>query len=522
MPIIPRLRPSIFDLVFVFWVTAIPVALGDRLLNSDGDLPRHLRLGGWMLQHGALLTTDTFSYTLAGRPFLPFEWLSEVLYAGAHRLAGLGGVAVLAGLVLAATYALVARFLLRRGVEPMLAYLTAIASSLLGAAHWLARPHLFTMLLTIVLLALLERRDRKSLVWYLPLFSLWANLHGGFLYGLVLIGLYLVGDLIEWRLGGGWEWRERARHHSLGLLLAAVGTCLNANGFRLFTHVAGFFGQPLIMKTTQEFQSPDFHEVNGRFFLVALLLLLTGLALSRRRPSAPHLLVTLVNVAFALQSQRNMELFALTALPLMAWHLDADWRRLPGLKRPRKAFAQEAEAQRRGVPSAIFAVEMIVLALVGGSIAGVQILPDRFDEKVFPVRALERARQAGLGGRLFTQFTWGGYVLYAWPEQRVFIDGGTDHYGERLLLEYVRVWGLEPGWDRLLEEHRASLMVLPPESSLAYALSHRPEWRRWYCDDTAVILLGPGAPKPVAEAGEPAACPEPVGAVDQHAWAGRN
>ena len=70
----------------------------------------------------------------SGRPFVAFEWGSEVLYALAYRAAGLAGVAVLAGLVLALAYAMVARFLIRRGGDPLLAYLVSMAAAVLSAA----------------------------------------------------------------------------------------------------------------------------------------------------------------------------------------------------------------------------------------------------------------------------------------------------------------------------------------------------------------------------------------------------
>jgi hypothetical protein len=489
MPRGRRLHVSLFDFVFVLWVTVIPIALTGRLLSTDGDLPRHLRLGQWMLSHGRLLTTDNFSFTRGGTSFLPFEWGSEVLYAWAYRIGGLAGVAVLAGLVLALTYALVVRFLLRRGVEPLLAYLTAMASALLGASHWVARPHLFTLLLVILLLELLERTDRRSLWWYLPLFSLWSNLHGGFSYGLTLIGLYLAGDLFEWLVGGRErEWLERARHHGWALLLALLGVCLNANGWRLFAHVISFFGQTLIFETTQEFLSPDFHALGGKLFLYALLLVIVGLAFSQRRPRGPHLLVLLANIAFALHTQRNIELFAITALPLMAWHLDPEWRRIPGIQRVRRAFDQEYEARYRGLPSLLFAGEMIALGIAKGTVGGTEIVANQFDPKVFPIAAVDTARREGLTGRIYSEFIWGGYLLYAWPEQKVFIDGGTDHYGVGLLEEHLQLATLAPGWRDVLGRWDISLALLSTGAPLAHELAREPGWRVRYCDPVAVML----------------------------------
>ena len=323
-----RFQPSLFDLVFLLWALVVPLGLSHRVLNNDGDLPRHLRLGEWMLSQGRVLTVDHFSYTLPGSPFLAFEWLSEVLLAGAHRGGGLAGVAVLTGLVLGLTYALVVRFLLRRGVEPLLAYLTSMASALLGSLHWVARPHLFTLLLVVVLLELLERREAPRPWWFAGLFALWANLHGGFTYGLILIAVYAGADLVDWRLrNGGAEAVRRARGRALALVAAGAGALLNPHGPALYAHVIDFFGKPLIVDQTQEFMSPDFHVFAGKVFLAVILLLVAGLALDDRRPATSHLLVLLANLAFSLHSARNIELFGVTALPLMALHFDPAWRR---------------------------------------------------------------------------------------------------------------------------------------------------------------------------------------------------
>ena len=459
-----RLQPSLFDFVFVLWVTVIPIALGNRVLSTDGDLPRHLRLGEWMIANRAMLTTDNFSFTREGHPFVAFEWGSEVIYAAVHRLGGLAGVAVLA-------------------------YITVMAAALLGASHWVARPHLFTMLLVVILLTRLEEVKERPLWWFAPLFWVWSNMHGGFVYGLVLIGMYVAGDVVEWWVSGrSAEWRDRLGYHGLALALAIGGVILNANGYRLFLHLVTFFGQPLLMDKTQEFNSPDFHVLGGKLFLYTLAAILTGLALSRRRPTAPVLFVLLGNLAFSLQAQRNIELFALTALPLMAWHLDPDWRKIPGLGRIRRAFEQESDAQHRGVPSVIFGVEMVVLALFGARFAGKEIVPSTFDPKVFPVTAVARARGEHLTGRIYSEFIWGGYLLYGWPEQKVFIDGGTDHYGEDLVRQHIRLMTLQPEWRDVLTHWDISLALLATEAPLAHERAREPGWRVRFCDETAVLL----------------------------------
>lgn len=483
-------RPSLFDIIFVIWVVVIPIGFGARLINSDGDMARHIRLGETILDQGELPRADFFSHTMAGEPFIAFEWGSGVVYALAYRAAGLPGVAVFAGLVLALTYALVARFLIRRGGDPLLAYFMSMAAAVLSAAHWLARPHLFTMLAVVLLLDLLEPRGRRRLWPYFLLFVVWTNLHGGFFYGCITIALYALGELLEARLRAGderSEWFARARHHGAALGVALVASLVNPNGFRNLAHVTGFFGNRFL-RQTQEFLSPDFHTVNGKIFLLAILGVVATLALTRRRPSGPVLLVLLANLAFSLISQRNIELFALVALPLLALTYDEEWRRLPVLRRAKDVFQREHAGSYSGLGAALCSLFLIALALAGGTVAGVEVVPGRFDPKVFPVNAVAKARAEGLDGKLFNNFIWGGYLLHAWPEQPVFIDGGTDHYGDELFDEYVKVWNLDPGWRGVLDSRGIDMALVPPDSRLAEELTQHQGWGVWYCDSTAVLL----------------------------------
>ena len=95
-------------------------------------------------------------------------------------------------------------------------------------------------------------------------------------------------------------------------------------------------------------------------------------------------------------------------------------------------------------------------------------MPGDFDPAIFPVAVVEKARAAGLTGRMYNEFTWGGYLLFAWPEQKVFIDGQTDFYGEELTRTHVHIQGLYPGWRDLLKKWDVSLVIMPTGSSLVH------------------------------------------------------
>jgi hypothetical protein len=396
---------------------------------------------------------------------------------------------VFSGLLLALTFALLGRFLVRRGGDPFLAYLVTMAAAVLSAAHWLARPHLFTLLAVIVLLELLERK-RPAPVWpFVPLFVLWANFHGGFFFGLILIGAYLAGDLLEaWRATDRAAWLSSARERAVALAIGCFAALANPYGIALLQHVFGFFGNETIIRQTQEFMSPDFQTINGKLFLAALLAVVAAPTLCRRAPPLQWLLVLLGTTAMALISQRNIELWGLTALPLAAIHLTPEWRQLRLIRRPRDVFEREHAGAYGGLASGLVAILLVGLALMRGRVAGLEAVPDRFSPTAFPVAMVERAREAKVSGPIFNQFTWGGYLLYAWPEQPVFIDGGTDHYGEGLFKEYIQVWNLDPGWRDLLAKRNTQWVLVDPRARLAAELVREPAWGVWRCDSIAVLL----------------------------------
>jgi hypothetical protein len=483
--------PSLADLVFGMLAVLLPFVNQKGFFGSDGDLARHLRLGEWMVAHRQLLRTDNFSFTRAGGPFLPFEYGSEVLFALAHRVGGLPAVAVFASLLIATTYGLVMLFLRRCGVDPALTLLVGLLGLSTGSMHWLARPHLFTFVGVAILLFLLEGHERR--VWlFAPLFALWANLHGGFLFGLILIAIYLAGSAAEFlRDTTSLCWKRRASFYTRALGVAIAACVVNPFGIELLKHVGRFAGGSTYIKQhTDEFFSPDFYDAGAKLFLLILLVVVAALICAPKRPSFPRLFTIVACIGFALQHQRNIALFGITALPLVALHLDSAWRslRVPGLGRIREVIAEGDDGSRVGLWALPAAGAMFALALNGGTLRGASLIPARFDASVFPVEIVDRARAGGLTGRIYSEFIWGGYLLYAWPEQKVFIDGGTDFYGPDVLRAFGELKGLEPGWRDALLRWNISLVLMPPTSILTHELSREPGWVIQDCDETAVLL----------------------------------
>ena len=487
-----RLRISIVDLTFIIWILAIPLAFGPRSLNVDGDLPRHLTMGEFVL-HGGMYGIDTFAYTKTG-PYEGMEWLSQVTLAVAHRIGGLAGVVILAGLVIATVVALVVLFMRRSGVDPLLAYLVGTVAAVGASVHWVPRPHLFTFIFLTCLLFLLEFGSRRRLWLFVPFFALWANMHGMFILGLAILGIWAAGALLEAWLASGEAraaWMGKARYSLAALGLGVLGTMLNPRGPLILRGITQCLGDDYIFSNTAEFQSLDFHSLYGRLVLIGLLGLFALFALRRERPPFTRLLAILFMLAGGLTSARLMPLFALFALPLLAVEFDPMWRNARFGKRlgnVRKVFEEGEARARPGLYAPFVAIVILALAPLHGRIAGLQLVPDRFDPGFFPVDAVEFARANDVNGRLYNDFVWGGYILYAWPEQQIFIDGMTCFIGSDIMRSYMNILSLNPGWRDEMQRWGMTVVLVRPHDRLAVALLESGEWTKRYEDHLAVLL----------------------------------
>ena len=179
-------------------VYALLLAAGNALLN-DPDTMWQITVGQWILDHHAVPETDVYSFTMQGQPWISTQWLAQVMFAEAYAIAGWSGPVVLAASAIAIAFALLARFLNTRVSET--ATLVFVSAALaLTVPHMLARPHALSMPVTVAwiagLIAAADRREAPSFK-LVPLIALWANLHGGFVFGLFFIAPVALDSVVS-------------------------------------------------------------------------------------------------------------------------------------------------------------------------------------------------------------------------------------------------------------------------------------------------------------------------------------
>jgi hypothetical protein len=534
--------PSIADLIFVALLGLVAfTALSVRLLG-DAGIGWHIRTGQLILSSQAIPRVDPFSSSVAGQPWFAWEWLYDAMVGWLDRAAGLNGVVFLTALIIALTFSWAFRLLLRRGTNVLVALALVLLAVSAAMIHFLARPHVLSWLFSMVWFWILDSSERnpaaspgkvrqhRYLVWLLPLFMVvWVNVHGGFLLGFALLGIYWFSSTWQWfRLSGDrfenvryenarfedvlQKFRAGKRSRDLAVIggLSTLATLVNPNGWRLPVHIYGYLSNRFLMDHIDEFQSPNFHGVAQKCFAILLLLTLVALAAKRRGPVlASEFLLILFAVYSGLYASRNIPVSALLLILVIGPRLSDALQSLADgvLKRSFQSpasphFLSRMQSIDLSLRGHLWPIAAIILTgwivFHGGKLGSDPLMNAHFDAKRFPVAAVEYLEKQSVPSSVFAPDSWGGYLIYRlYPETKVSVDDRHDFYGEAFLKSYLKTEHVEPGWQDFLLEHRVGGIMVPKDSALANILLETPRWQMIYTDDVTMVFEPAGpSPKP--------------------------
>lgn len=499
--------PSIGSLCLLITVYLLVFNSWRFLLDSDTGW--HIRTGELILETGAVPRHDPFSHTMAGREWFAWEWLTDAAMALAHRYRGLAGVVGGAFLVLLASYFALYQMMIRRSADAIVAFIVTIFAALASIVHWLARPHLVSIALMIVWLAMVEgfRRRRSRWIYFAPLIiALWANLHGAFVATFAALAVYAIGEWMEFVARGEW-WNERLRRvlktYVIVGALSALAALATPYGIRLYGHLWRYLTDSKLLSTIEEFQSPNFHSTDGK--LIEILLLLGAIAAAnavrQRRFVEMGLLILWGHLT--LQSERHVTLAVVTLTPIIAEQLsnliaEAVDRVAQGANTKAKAvramrdwYRETMGINRQLTGAFVYAAVLIfVLALPGSALAD-KLLSPRFNPNRFPVGAADFISQTKPDGKMYASDQFGGYLIYRlYPQFKVFVDGRSDFYRQGTVLDDVdQIALVKPRWSELLDKHDIRFMALRRNEPLALIALASGRWRSIYEDSVAQILV---------------------------------
>lgn len=471
-------NPSIKRLFSV--ITFILVFLVFSRTVVDADLWWHLRTGQNMWEQQKILLNDSFSYTRFGAAWVNAFWLSEIALYLCYRIGGYFAIALFVALTGALTFYLIYN---RLPGSPILNSFIILLTAITAAPIWGPRPQILSFLLVAILDRWLDKRENHPAWMLIPLFALWANLHGGWIWGLLLLFAHIAGDVIN-LLSAPSEQKTALWQKTKNLLgwsaLAMLAIGLNPNGLAIWRLP---FEQVNVSMQIQEWLSPDFHRIDFHPFLWILFLLLLVAPLAGKY-NWQRLFKVLGFAYLTFVAQRNIALFAIVSAPLLS-----DWL---------NTAAQPLWKENRFAPRSSLNPHLTrwfnALILICLSLASIGYLYTVSQasqvEKHYPVQAIQWIKDNHPEGRLFNSYNWGGYLLWSLPNYPVFIDGRADLYGPNLIGQWQDVVQARKNAFSILDDWNVNIILLEPDWPVI-SLLENDGWRVLYHDEISVLLSRP-------------------------------
>jgi len=453
-----------------------------RYCIFEGDTWWHVSVGERILRTHTWPTSDSYSFTAQGNPWIADEWLGEVAMGASNLMGGLRGMTVLEIILASAIILLLYGYAYVKCRNAKAAFAACAAVLPLIIIFFNLRPQLLGYIFLLITLISLEsfRQGRLKKLWFLPaVFLLWVNTHGTFALGFGVVALYWLSGVVNVRIGGLrpqlWTGCER-RHLEVVTLLSLLAATITPYGTRLaaFPLRMALF-QPVTMASFQEWKPPDFNGSFGKYFLVVLLFILVMHLVARMEYRLEEIGLLLLAVYGACIHTRLLVFFAMIAAGVLA-----------------QVFARYTPRFDPAKDKLFLNAALMALIAFGC----IKLFPSRAELKRvvshgFPEGAVAYLREHPSAGPMFDKEFWGGYLIREMgPRQKVFIDGRANLYEEAgVLTDYLNIISLAPDTPFLLRKYHIKSCLIEPHSPLAVFLGHSPGWARVYADPLSIIFV---------------------------------
>lgn len=491
LPVLPGVgsrdvAPTIFQRICSFPVMLATLLVAivfvhARMFTVDPDVWWHIKVGDLILRTYQWPTTDIYSFTVHGQPWLAYEWLGDVLLAAAYRVGGLAGLA--AFLILVGSAVVIGVYICAtvRCGNSKAGFVTATVLSIFAVMSFSLRPQMLGYLFLVLTMIALERfrQGKHGMLWFFPVWMLlWVNTHGSWIIGMGALLVYWLSGIWEFTAGNleaiRWSTNERCKLAGI-FLLSLITLPITPYGARVAASPFEFaFSLPLNIANIYEWQPMPFHEGIGKAFLILVILLVVAQVILNLSWRMEELILFLFGSAMACLHVRFLLIFVPFSAGIIGKIL-ARWL-------PRYQFGKDK-----------FTLNASLMFMV---LAGfVFFFPSeaRLESKVsatFPVAAVNYMDNNSVPEPMFNNYGFGGYLVWArGPQHKVFLDGRGDVY-ERggVLSDYLHVSRVRPEALKVLAGYGIQSCLLERDEPLSTLLSASPDWRRIYADDTAVIF----------------------------------
>jgi hypothetical protein len=465
---------------------------------APNDFWWHLKIGQLTYQNGAIPNTNLFAWSLPAKtPFTYGAWLGEYLFYLLYRLGKLELVIFTRTVMALIAFWLVGYEAKRRSGSWRIAALVTAPACIITINNLVVRPQNWSWLPFMAFFIVLSRFSDDQLRgrWLLALPAImvfWVNSHGAFILGLVLVGIFFVGEALRaWRkLPGSLPIRNLGGIAGIGAI-SGLATMINPLFTRIFGYVLDLMTDQPSQGLIEEWQSPTPNGIANTAFFILILVVMLVLIFSRYRPTPTDILLIVGFLWLAWNGQRYVVWFGMVTMPILAKAI----AHLP-LKTP--AF----EPQRNWLNAVIAGLLFVPVLAVQPWFVEQLPLPAAYQAMIWedipegplidvetPVKAVDYLRSHP-GGNLFNEMGYGSYLIWALPEQQVFIDPRVELFPLEQWQDYIRI-SRGSRYNELLEQYGADRLLLNIElqNELSRQLPGDSLWSLEYEDDRAQIWI---------------------------------
>ncbi|MDG2327671.1 MAG: hypothetical protein P8L70_13150 [Halioglobus sp.] len=476
------------------FINPVLLAAGGLLFLSFGhtemagsDMWWHLAAGRELLQTGSPWMVDDWSYSAHGGDWLNHEWLADIVYYCWVSAFGLTSLVYWKWLVVVTTFLLLQVSLYKQTGNTFAALIGASIAAAIAAPFIDVRPHLYTLLLFCLLIYLLL--ERQPTRWLLAsLFVVWVNLHGGFFFGLMALGILI------------FPWRQFSldafRVALVTGLICVAASVFNPSGFKTFLYPLIYaFDSSSPYRELGEWHDP-FRAGGIRsplffyFMWTPLLALLYALPAVRKTAGVPWegMVLTALTLAMALTSRRFIPIFAISLSLMLAPLLALLFR--------------QVRLRALQYVLAITALLFACLRLLPYPLQSAPAFHYLTAQYSYPDDMISFMQANDFHGNVYALYNWGGYIHWRTDgELKVFIDGRADTvFDAKTYFHYLGVLSGKPGWISAIESSGADFVIWPYErrggQKKLQELLATGRWRALYQDSVSWAAARKGVELP--------------------------
>jgi hypothetical protein len=441
---------TILSFVFIILIFIHPV--------SGNDIWFHLRLGQEIWKNQSIPRWDYHSFTSSGISYINQSWLAQLIFFGIYQVSGFLGLQILHILLISLTFLFIILISRPKNIHLTLLLIAILFPLALKLDE--IRPYYFTWVFLSLEVYLIHKRK----LFLLPLiFLFWANLHNGFLLG---IGLLLFYSLKEY-------FSTKKFNFLLLFLLSLLTSFFTPYGPKIYLYplTQGRSPELLYINEWQPFA------VTSIFFWIYFVYIITLIiACFKQKLFKTNLfeLIFIITISiFGYSSQRHSFIIALVLVPFYIQYLGPFFQKFKN-------------------PSYLIACIIPIFFFFANRCSYNLTRFTQIDNTAVPYYGVKFLLDHQITGQVFNHYGFGGYLLWANPSQKVFIDSRQEIYPGQPTLEFMAVISSSPIWNDILNKYQINYIIIRPDQKLNQVLLNHPDWDLVYFDSTSIIYLRHG------------------------------